>query len=313
MVRLVAIAQSLEDLDRIRQVRFRDLDRLEAAFEGRVLLDVLAVLIKGRRADRLQLTAGEHRLEDRGGVDRALGSASADERVDLVDEQDDVAAGADLLEHLLQPFLEVTAVAGAGDERAEVERVELLVLEDLGHVAAHDRLGQALDDGGLADAGLADEDRVVLRAAREHLHDALHLLGTADDRVELALAGGSGEVPAELVEHERAGGGSLFTAAAGRTDRLLALVAGDELDDFLAHARQVGSEFDEHLGGDAFAFADEAEQDVLSADVGVAQLQRFAQAELQDLLGPWGKGDVAAGSLLTLADDLSDLVAHLLE
>jgi len=41
--------------------------------------------------------------------------------VQLVDEQDDVAAGADLLQHLLQALLEVTAVAAAGDERAEVE------------------------------------------------------------------------------------------------------------------------------------------------------------------------------------------------
>jgi hypothetical protein len=48
--------------------------------------------------------------------------------VDLVDEQDDVAAGADLLEHLLEALLEVTAVAGTGDQRAQVEGVELLVL-----------------------------------------------------------------------------------------------------------------------------------------------------------------------------------------
>jgi hypothetical protein len=30
-------------------------------------------------------------------------------------------------------------------------------------------LGEALDDGRLADAGVADEQRVVLPAAREHL------------------------------------------------------------------------------------------------------------------------------------------------
>ncbi len=31
------------------------------------------------------------------------------------------------------------------------------------------RLGQALDDGGLADAGLADQHRVVLGAAAERI------------------------------------------------------------------------------------------------------------------------------------------------
>ena len=63
-----------------------------------------------------------------------------------------------------------------------VERDEPLVLERLGHVAAHDALGDALDDGRLADARLADEHGVVLGAAREHLHHAADLLVAADDR-----------------------------------------------------------------------------------------------------------------------------------
>ena len=46
--------------------------------------------------------------------------------------------------------------------------------------------------------GLADQHRVVLRAAREHLDDAADLLVAADDRVELALLGRLGEVAAEL-------------------------------------------------------------------------------------------------------------------
>ena len=216
MVRLVAVAQALEDLDRVAERGLGDLDRLEPALERRVLLDVLAVLVERGGTDGLELTAGQHRLEDAGGVDRALGGTRTHEGVDLVDEQDDVAAGADLLEDLLQPLLEVTAVAAAGDERAEVEGVELLVLEGLGHLALDDVLGQALDDGGLADAGLADEDRVVLGAAGQHLHDPLDLLLTPDDRVELALAGRLREVAAELVEHERARGGALLLDAAGQ-------------------------------------------------------------------------------------------------
>ena len=128
VVRLVAVAQALEDLDRVGHRGLLDLDRLEAALEGGVLLEVLAVLVERGGADGLQLAAGQHRLEDRRRVDGAFGRAGAHERVQLVDEQDDVAAGADLLEHLLEALLEVAAVAGAGDERAEVERVELLAL-----------------------------------------------------------------------------------------------------------------------------------------------------------------------------------------
>ena len=92
-----------------------DVDRLEPPLERRVLLEVLAVLVAGGRPDRLELATGEHRLQDARRVDRPFGCAGADERVELVDEQHDVAAGADLLQDLLQPLLEVAAVAQAGD------------------------------------------------------------------------------------------------------------------------------------------------------------------------------------------------------
>ena len=85
-------------------------------------------------------------------------------------------------------------------ERAQVERDHALVLERLGHVARDDALGEALDDRGLADAGLADQHRVVLGAAREHLDHAADLVVAADDRVELALAGELGQVAAVLLE-----------------------------------------------------------------------------------------------------------------
>jgi hypothetical protein len=111
VVGLVAVAQALEDLDGVLHRGLLDLDRLEAALERGVLLEVLAVLVERGGADGLQLAAGQHRLEDAGGVDRALGGAGTDEGVDLVDEQDDVAAGGDLLEDLLEALLEVTAVA----------------------------------------------------------------------------------------------------------------------------------------------------------------------------------------------------------
>jgi hypothetical protein len=73
--------------------------------------------------------------------------------VELVDEQDDVAALGDLLHHLLEALLELAAVLRAGDQGRQVERVDLLALQQLRHVGVRDALGEALDDGGLADAG----------------------------------------------------------------------------------------------------------------------------------------------------------------
>jgi Protein of unknown function (DUF3170). len=93
VVLLVALPESLEDLDRVGDGRLLDLDRLEAPLKGRVLLQVLAVLLERGGAHGLQLAAGEHGLEDARRVDRALGRPGADERVDLVDEEDDVPPG----------------------------------------------------------------------------------------------------------------------------------------------------------------------------------------------------------------------------
>ena len=66
-------------------------DGLEAALQGGVLLDVLAVLGEGGGADDLDLAPGEGGLEDVGGVHAALGVARADDVVHLVDDEDDVA------------------------------------------------------------------------------------------------------------------------------------------------------------------------------------------------------------------------------
>jgi hypothetical protein len=200
VVLLVAVAQPCEDLDGLVDGGLVDTDLLEAALQRGVALEVLAVLVEGGGADRLQLATRERGLEDGGGVDRALGGARADEVVELVDEQDDVPALGDLLHDLLQALLELSPVLGAGHQRGQVERVDLLVLEQLGHLGAGDALGEALDDGGLADAGLADEHGVVLGAPREDLHDPLDLGLAPHTGVELALGGQLRQIAPELVE-----------------------------------------------------------------------------------------------------------------
>ena len=215
VVLLVALAQPLEDLDRVLDRGLVDLDLGEAPLQRRVALEVFAVLVERRRADRLQLAAGQRRLQDRGRVDRALGGAGSDQVVELVDEKDDVAALGDLFHHLLEALLELAPVLGAGDQGRQVEGVDLLVLQQLRNLAFVDAGGEALDDGGLADARLAEQHRVVLGPAREDLHDPLDLGFAADDRVELALLGELGQVAAELVEQFR----GLLALATGRRRR----------------------------------------------------------------------------------------------
>ncbi len=215
---------------------------------------MLAVLVERRRADRAQLAAGEHRLQHLGGVDRALGSTCSDDRVQLVDEEDDLSLGVlDLGEDGLEPLLELAAVLRTGEERADVERPDALALQAFRHVAGDDPLGETLRDRGLADPWLADQHRVVLRPAREHLDHAPDLLVAPDDRVELALLRGLGQVAAELRE---------------RLVGALGVLARDALA--AAHILDPGEQLVARNGV-------ERQQQVLGGDVVVLELARLVE------------------------------------
>src|SRR4029077_4814078 len=310
MVRFVAVTQPAQDLHGVVDRRLLPSDLLEAPLECGVALQVLAVLVERRRADRLQLAARQCGLEDRRCVDRALGCACADEVMELVDEQDDVAALLDLLHDLLEALLELTAVLRAGDESSEVERVDLLALQKLGHLAGGDALREPFDDGRLADAGLPDQNRIVLLTAREDLHDPLDLGLASDDRVELALAGLLREVAPELVEQLGALG---LLARSGGATLLGAGGNGEHPDDLVANLVCIRVEVEQDACGDAFVLAHEAEQDVLGADVVVAEREGLTQRELENLLGARRERDLTRRDLVTLADDPRDLGADLLD
>ena len=115
-MRLVAIAQTTEDLDRVLNGWLFDTNLLEAACQRLVALEVLAVLIERRGTNRLQLATRQGGLENAGRVDRALCSTRTYEVMQLVDEEDDVASLGDLLHDLLQALLELAAVLRAGYE-----------------------------------------------------------------------------------------------------------------------------------------------------------------------------------------------------
>src|SRR4029077_18323806 len=159
----------------------------------------------------------------------------------------DVAALLDLLHDLLEPLLELAAVLRACDECGKVQAVDLLALEDLGHLVRRDPLGEALDDSGLADTRLADQNWVVLLAASEDLHDALDLRLAAHHRVELALLRLLREVATELVEQLR---GLRLLARPATRPCLAAAGTGEHADDLVADLLGVGVEVEQDPSGD---------------------------------------------------------------
>ena len=188
----VALLEAAKDRDRVLDGRLVDAHRREAALECRVLLDVLAVLVERGRADAAKLTAGQHRLQQVRGIDGAFGRAGTDDRVQLVDEEDHPAVALlDLGEDGLQALLELAPVLGAGEQRADIERPDGPILQPVGHVAADDPLCKPFGDRRLPHAGLADQDGIVLRPAREDLDHAPDLLVAPDHRVELPVSASS--------------------------------------------------------------------------------------------------------------------------
>ena len=291
---LVAILDALEDLDRLLLGRRIDLDRLEAALERTILLDVLPVLGRRRRADAADLAARQRRLENVGGVERALGRTRADQCVQLVDEHDDVRVLGELLHDRLQALFELTAVLRARDDQRDVEREDALVGQEVRHVAVDDLLREPLDDRRLSDTGLANQHRVVLGAAAEHLLHAFELVVTADQRVELILHRRFGQIAAELRQQRR-----LLHA---RQRRLLV----EELDDVLADGVEAHPLLHQDGGGDAALFAQDPEQQMLGPDVVVQQPIGFFGGAAQNALGFGAERNLDRGRHL-LAEDRAAL------
>src|SRR4030095_17196433 len=177
----------------------------------------------------------------------------------------------------LQAILELAAVLRAGHQRADVERDQLLALEPFGPSPGEKPRREPLDDRGLADAGLADEDRVVLGAAREHLDDAPNLLVASDARVELAAAREIGEIAGVALER-------LVLLLGVRIGH--ALSAAD-LDQRLVDRLGADAAGRQHAGRRPVALLRQAEEQVLGGDVLVAKPLRLRPRPLP---GPWRAG-----------------------
>ena len=207
---LIVVGDAAQNLQRVVHVGLVDGDGLEAALESRVLLNMLAVFVEGGSADDLNLAAREGGLQDIGGVHAALGVACAHDVVDFVNDEDDVARLANLLNETLHAAFKLTAELGACHEGGQVEKIDLLITELEGHFALDDALGKTLGDGGFTHAWLTDEAGVILLTAIENLHHPLDFLFAAYNGVQLALAGTLGEVDAVIIEELALG---LFLAA----------------------------------------------------------------------------------------------------
>ena len=90
-MRLVAFLESAQNRDGALDAGLADVNGLEAALERGVLLDVLAILIEGGRANDAQLAPSKHRLQHVASIHRSLGFAGSNDGMELVDEDNELA------------------------------------------------------------------------------------------------------------------------------------------------------------------------------------------------------------------------------
>src|SRR5579884_1006263 len=112
MVRLITFADTLENINRLLDGWLTDNNLLEAPLQGSITLDVFAVLIKSGSTDTLQLTASKGRLENICRVNSPFSSTGTNERMYLVNEDNAVAAIANLLDDLLETLFKLTTILG---------------------------------------------------------------------------------------------------------------------------------------------------------------------------------------------------------
>ena len=198
---LIALLQATQDGNGVLHRGLIYLHRLEPALQCGIFFDILAVFVQRGRTDAVQLAPGQHGLEQVARVHGTVGLARTHDGVQLINEEDDLAlALLHLIQDALQALLELAAVLCASHQSTHVQAEHSAVFQVLRHIAPNDTLGQTLGDGGLTDARLTDEAGVVLRLTGQDADDIPNFLVTANDGVQLLLAGQVNEVLTILLQ-----------------------------------------------------------------------------------------------------------------
>ena len=100
---------------------------LETAFQSSVLLDGIAVFVESRCANALYGTPGKSRLHDVGCIHASRSRTGTNQRMDLVDEDDDVRILLEFLQQGFDALLKLSAVFCSGHDTCHVETYYALV------------------------------------------------------------------------------------------------------------------------------------------------------------------------------------------
>ena len=93
----------------------------------------------------------------------------------------------ELVQHAFDARFEIAAKFRAGEQAAEVQRIDARVQQRRRHFFFHDAQRETFRNRGFTHASFADIQRIVLAAAAENLHRALELVSATHQRIDQAL------------------------------------------------------------------------------------------------------------------------------
>ena len=184
----VARLQAFQDVNRVRDTRFVDIDLLETPHQGAVLFEELSIFLIGGRADAAHGSGCQSRFQQIRSVHSATRrGAGTDDSVNFINEENRTFIVFDLFHHLLQAFFKIAAIACAGQKCSHIQRKHSRSQQDFRHIAFNDAFRQSFGDGSFADARITHQKRIVLLPAAQNLDHPLHFTVTADQWVNFAL------------------------------------------------------------------------------------------------------------------------------
>src|ERR1700730_9496375 len=144
----------------------------------------------------------------------------------FVDEQNDLSFGfGNFFQDGLQPIFQFAPEFRPSNERGEIQGHQTLGFQYVRNVSRDNSLRQPFDDGGFADAGLANQHRGIFGTASQNLHDAANFFVAADNGIELGAPSQFGKIAGIFFEGRIRGFGIL------RGDALGPANAGERLQD----------------------------------------------------------------------------------
>mmetsp|Transcript_1017 Transcript_1017/g.6421 ORF Transcript_1017/g.6421 Transcript_1017/m.6421 type:complete len:252 (+) Transcript_1017:1971-2726(+) len=207
MVSFVPLTQPMQNLDGLVNSWFRNLYRLETAFQSRVLLNVLAIFIQCSRSDALEFATSKCRLQNVCSVDGSFSCASTNQRMDFINHQYNVIILLDFIHELLQAFLEFTPILGTCNQQTHIKGNHLLSLNSFRDIPRCNTLGETFCNRCLPHTRFTNQTRVVLCSSSKNLDHTLDLLRSTNNRVQLTFLGLLRKIGAVLFQ-----GGGLVAA-----------------------------------------------------------------------------------------------------